>query len=391
MSVENTMLGNISENIQTGPFGSQLHQSDYEVDGKIDISSVARVDERHVERLRRHVMREGDIIYARRGDVGKCAYATKNEDGWLCGTGCLRVTVDRRKANPKYVHYYLQREESVRWVENHAIGATMPNLNTSILQQVPVTIPDISVQDEVVAKIGRYDNLIENNRKQIKILEEAAQRLYKEWFIDLRFPGHEKTKIVDGVPEGWENAVFSEKVDIMSGGTPDTSESRYYSGRIPFYSPKDSDGSFFSFDTEIHISEEGLEHCNSKLYPVGTIIITARGTVGKTTILARPMAMNQSCYALRSDSVASEYFLFFALRREIEKLKTMANGGVFGTIIMKTFDGISILLPNSKVIKTFHKTVSPIMEMIKYKATKSGLIQEARDRLLKKLFAIGAK
>ena len=215
MSWEKVKLGDIAANIQTGPFGSQLHQSDYSeegtpvvmpkdlVAGHISEASIARVSDDHVSRLGRHKIQVGDILYSRRGDVGRCAFATEYEKGWLCGTGCLRVTIDTEKAVPKFVFYQLQKAETVGWVEKHAVGSTMLNLNTSILSNVPLELPPIAEQKRIVDILSAYDDLIENNQKQIKLLEEAAQRLYKEWFVDLRFPGYENTPVVDGVPEGW--------------------------------------------------------------------------------------------------------------------------------------------------------------------------------------------
>ena len=399
MSWASVTLGEVSTNIQTGPFGSQLHQSDYSdggvpvvmpkdlVDGHISEDSIARVSMSHVDRLSRHKIEVGDILYSRRGDVGRCAFATEVEQGWLCGTGCLRVTIDQSKAIPKFIFYQLQKAETIGWVEKHAVGSTMLNLNTSILGSVPIELPSMAEQQMIVHVLSSYDDLIENNQKQIKLLEEAAQRLYKEWFVDLRFPGHETTPIVDGVPEGWEVCKFSEIASIMSGGTPKTEVKEYYEGDIPFYTPKDSDGSFFVFDTITHISEAGLEHCNSQYYPEGTVIITARGTVGKTTILAVPMAMNQSCYALKCDELNSPYYLFFSLNREVDSLKTMANGGVFNTIIVKTFDSISLTIPTQRVLSAFNAVVSSIMQQIKAKMKQNIHLAEARDRLLPKLMS----
>ena len=247
--------------------------------------------------------------------------------------------------------------------------------------------PPLEIQHRIADILSAYDDLIENNQKQIKLLEEAAQRLYKEWFVDLRFPGHENTKIVDGVPEGWNICPFSSKVDIMSGGTPKTSIPDYYNGRIPFYTPKDSDGAFFAYETQINITEGGLKNCNSRLYPPKTVIITARGTVGKTTILAVPMAMNQSCYALKMKENDAPYYLFFALNNEIKALQTMANGGVFNTIIGKTFDSINIQIPKDPLIYGFEETVRPFMEQIKNKLQANSKIVETRNRLLPKLMS----
>ena len=238
-------LGEIAKGIQTGPFGSQLHQSDYSdcgipvvmpkdiINGRIVETSIAHVEQHHVDRLSRHKISKGDILYARRGDVGKCAYVTESQEGWLCGTGCLRVTINKELAYPKFIFFQLQKRETIGWVEKHAIGATMLNLNTSILGDVPIELPSLNSQKQVVDILSRYDSLIENYQKQIKLLEEAAQRLYKEWFVDLHFPGHENTKIINGLPDGWEKKKVGELI-IKTHRTKHVSANKYQkSGQIP--------------------------------------------------------------------------------------------------------------------------------------------------------------
>ena len=281
MSWENVKLGDISANIQTGPFGSQLHQHDYSeigtpvvmpkdlIDGKISEQSIARISQDHVQRLNRHIIQKGDILYSRRGDVGRCAFATDHETGWLCGTGCLRVTTDTTIADSKFVFYQLQQPEVVGWVEKHAVGATMLNLNTTILSNIPLLLPPIETQRRIADILSAYDDLIENNRKQIKLLEEAAQRLYKEWFVDLRFPGHEHTRIVDGVPEGWQFLHISDVCDTVGGGTPSTKVKEYYQdGKIPWVTPTDitKNNSLVLLDTATKITSEGLNASSAKWF-----------------------------------------------------------------------------------------------------------------------------
>lgn len=325
-----------------------------------------------------------DIIYTRTGQVG---LVFTNQFG-VVHNNCFTVSpIDEKILSRSYLYYALQNKEFFEAANSKATGAAQPDLPHGAFNTISIYLPPIETQRRIADILSAYDDLIENNRKQIKLLEEAAQRLYKEWFIDLRFPGHEHTKIVDGVPEGWKIYRFSEKVDIMSGGTPKTDNLNYYNGTIPFYTPKDSDGAFFSFKTITNITEDGLNNCNSRLYPENTIVITARGTVGKTTLLAVPMAMNQSCYALKSDEIAAPYYLFFALNQEIASLKAMSNGGVFNTIIVKTFDSIHIALPSNNLIPIFETTISPIMEQIKTKIQENFTVSEARDRLLPKLMS----
>lgn len=143
--------------IQTGPFGSQLHQFDYTdqgtpvimpkniVDGKVSTDSIARVGQDHVERLSRHKLENGDIVYGRRGDIGRHALITKKEVGWLCGTGCIRISLRGSVLDPVFVYYYLNQVEVASWIYNQAIGATMPNLNTKIIRSIPITYPPIAV------------------------------------------------------------------------------------------------------------------------------------------------------------------------------------------------------------------------------------------------------
>ena len=333
----------------------------------------------------------GDIFVTRTSEtsdeLGMSCVALKDyPDATYNGfTKRMRPITDR--VLPEYIGYYMRMPSFRGEFQAFSTMTTRASLKNEDLLSLSVCLPSLDEQNRIAQALLNYDNLIENNQKQIKLLEEAAQRLYKEWFVDLRFPGHEDVQIVDGVPEGWRKTPFSQKVDVMSGGTPKTSNPEYYNGSIPFYSPKDSSGAFFAFNTETHISQYGLDNCNSKLYPQGTVIITARGTVGKTTILAVPMAMNQSCYALKSDYFASVYYIFFALRQEIEALKTMANGGVFDTIIVKTFDRISILDPGKAIIEKFDQAVSPFMGEIKNDMRKITYLTEARDRLLPKLMS----
>ena len=366
--------------------GYKLVTGKHVKNGQIDPSDAYYISEKDYKKINeRSLVEQWDVLMSMIGTVGEVAvvkdhpnYAIKNVALFKCGGSELKG---------KWLAYYLRSSDAQGHMSGNQKGSSQQFLSLNQLRSLPIPITDERYMQRVIDILSAYDELIENNQKQIKLLEEAAQRLYKEWFVDLRFPGHETTPIVDGVPEGWEVCKFSEIASIMSGGTPKTEVKEYYEGDIPFYTPKDSDGSFFVFDTITHISEAGLEHCNSQYYPEGTVIITARGTVGKTTILAVPMAMNQSCYALKCDELHSPYYLFFSLNKEVDSLKTMANGGVFNTIIVKTFDSISLTIPTQKVLSAFNAVVSSIMQQIKAKMKQNIHLAEARDRLLPKLMS----
>ncbi len=366
--------------------GYKLLTSKHIKNGQITPVDAYYISEEDYKKINaRSLVEQWDVIMSMIGTVGEAAvvrnqpnYAIKNVALFKCAGSELKG---------KWLAYYLSSPDAQGHMSGNQKGSSQQFLSLKQLRSLQIPITDESYMLKVVDILSAYDDLIENNQKQIKLLEEAAQRLYKEWFVDLHFPGYENTKITDGVPKGWGKYKFSDITSIMSGGTPKTDVKEFYNGNIPFYTPKDSDDSFFAFDTITHISQSGLDNCNSQLYPVNTVIITARGTVGKTTILAVPMAMNQSCYALKCDELNSPYYLFFSLKNEVAALKKMANGGVFNTIIVKTFDSIYLIVPTQDVLNMFEVLVSPIMEQIKAKARQNIMLAEARDRLLPKLMS----
>ena len=174
-------------------------------EGKIDVTRIARVSESHVDRLHKHKLSKGDIVYGRRGDIGRQALVRSENVGWLCGTGCLRISLGKPQISPEFLHLYLSLPRIAECVENQAVGSTMANLNTGILRRVPVWYPtNIKEQQKIFNIVFVYDGLIENNKRRIALLEKMAEEIYREWFVRLRFPGHEKVKVVKGVPEGWE-------------------------------------------------------------------------------------------------------------------------------------------------------------------------------------------
>ena len=396
MSWEKVAIKSICKGIYDGPHATPpmsdtgaifLGISNFN-NGRLDLSDIRYISENDLPKWTKRVSPQAnDIVFSYEATLNLYAIIPDDFRGCL-GRRMALIRVDEEKAYYKFLYYYFYSDAWRAVIqENTVLGATVDRIPLVKFPDFPIYLPPIETQRRIVDILSAYDDLIENNRKQIKLLEEAAQRLYKEWFVDLRFPGHEHTKIVDGAPEGWEIYRFSDKVDIMSGGTPKTDNPNYYNGTIPFYTPKDSDGAFFAFNTITNITEDGLNNCNSRLYPKNTVIVTARGTVGKTTLLGVPMAMNQSCYALKSDEIAAPYYLFFALNKEIASLKAMSNGGVFNTIIVKTFDSIHIAIPSNDLIATFETLVTPIMEQIQVKTKESFALSEVRDRLLPKLMS----
>ena len=384
-------LSDVSVAIQTGPFGSQLHQSDYSeigvpvvmpkdiINGVILDFSIARVEKTHVQRLSRHVISEGDIIYPRRGDVEKCAYTKQNQAGWLCGTGCIRVTIDRKKASPKYIFYHLQESKTTGWVKNHAVGSTMLNLNTTILSNIPLSCPPLAIQHRIANILSRYDSLIANYQQQIKLLEEAAQRLYKEWFVDFRFPGHENTQIVDGVPKGWEKKRLADIAYVIMGQSP---KSEFYNDKqegLPFHQGVGSYGNRF---VEDYIYSTSL----TKIAEQNSILFSVRAPVGRLNITKNRIVIGRGLAALNHID-GKQSFLFYMLKERFFKDDIVGNGSIFASISKNELLNQKFIIPTDALVNRFD-TIAKTMDCnIKNIDSQIRLLTEARDRLLPKFMS----
>ena len=379
MNWEKVKLGDISFCIQPGPFGSQLHNSDYAdegtpivmpkdmVDGHIQHTGLIRVPEEHLARLRRHQVYEGNLMVARKGDVRKCVYITENENGWLTGSDCLKVALNESLCFPKYIYYQLRSPYIGKWLEQISIGATMPSINTGLLSNIEIYLPPLNTQRRIAEILSAYDDLIENNRKQIKLLEEAAQRLYKEWFVHLRFPGHEHTKIVDGVPEGWDKTSIKSVASILTGkkdanfGTANGEYPFFTCAQEPIKAPS------YSFDTNAVILA-GNGDFNVKLY---------RGK----------FEAYQRTYVLTPNDEKNLFLLFYVVENSIKKLAQGASGSTIKFLTKGMIEGISILFPNAKLLSDFNSACEEAQTQIEVLQKKAILLCYARDRLLPKLMS----
>jgi type I restriction enzyme S subunit len=318
------------------------------------------------------------VVTGRYGTLGEVFYI--EEPFWPLNTALY--VQDFKGNHRRFVSYFL------KWVLNgtESNKAAVPGVNRNDLHARKVGVPqDIGEQASIASVLSAYDDLIENNRRRIQLLEQAARLLYKEWFVHLRFPGHEHTKIIDGVPEGWEKKTTFDVMDVLSGGTPKTKNPSYWDGNIPFFTPKDATDFAYVYDTEKSITDAGLNNCNSKLYPKDTVFITARGTVGKINLAQRAMAMNQSCYALVAHPPLNQQFLYFALIDGVEQFRSRAVGAVFDAIVRDTFKLIPFNVPDEKLITAFTEHVAPMLAQIDNLSGQVRSLRKARDLLLPKL------
>lgn len=395
--------------VRTGPFGSQLHKSDYVDDlratpvvmprdmvgGRVDTASIARVDDRVVERLSSHVLHAGDIVLGRRGDIGRRAWTGDTEDGWLCGTGSIRITINgSAEVRPRFLFYYLGLPQTIGWLQGHAVGATMSNLSAGVVQQLPIRYPSTAAQDAIIDVLDAFESLIANNRRRIEILEEMARLSYREWFVHFRFPGHEDVELVDSdvgpIPEGWEVSRVGDTLETVGGGTPSREADEYWTdGNVQWFTPTDltRTRSVFAFDSGLKINELGIKKSSARLFPAGSVMMTSRATIGVVSIAATEATTNQGFITTVPNERLPSDYIYFWLQSNVDLFLSLAGGATFRELRKSTFRELPILVPGAREMAQFMDSVGPMMALIKDLLRQNEVLLEARDLLLPRLVA----
>lgn len=287
-------------------------------------------------------------------------------------------------SNVKFVKYafdILQRD-----CKKISQGTAQDNLSWKKLSTIKFPAPDIEIQDKIVSVLSVYDDLIENNQKQIKLLEEAAQRLYKEWFVNLRFPGYEDVKIVDGVPEGWTYKRVEEFGEVTTGKTPSTSKTEYYGGNIPFVTIPDMHGTVFPLVTEKTLTKVGADTQKSKYLPANTVIVSCIATVGLVNIAIEPCQTNQQINSVILHDDNNLYFFYESMKRIKALLDGVGSNGATMTNVNKTkFSNIKVLYPTEDLVMKYNEFCKSIFDKILVLSKAMLICEQSRDRLLPKL------
>ena len=289
-------------------------------------------------------------------------------------------------SNVKFVKYafdILQRD-----CKKISQGTAQDNLSWKKLSTIKFPAPDIEVQDRIVNILSVYDDLIENNQKQIKLLEEAAQRLYKEWFVDLRFPGYEEMEIVDGIPNGWRYREVSDFGEVITGKTPSTSKSDYYGGNIPFVTIPDMHGKVYPLITEKTLTKAGADTQKNKFLPAKSVIVSCIATVGLVNIAVEQCQTNQQINSVILYNEDDLYFFYESMLRIKSLLDGVGSNGATMTNVNKTkFSNIKVLYPTEDLIVKYESFCLPVFEKILVLSKEIIKNEQARDRLLPKLMS----
>jgi type I restriction enzyme S subunit len=291
-----------------------------------------------------------------------------------------------------------------------ASGTKILHTSPGRIQAFEFNLPPLEEQRQIVGTLRALDDKIEVNQRMNTTLEAMARALFQSWFVDFdpvraKMDGRRPTGFEpDGaalipsslvpshlgpIPQGWKISALAENIEILSGGTPQTSKASYWDGDIPWYSVKDAPAAsdVWVVWTDKGITQAGVDHSAAQILPERTTIISARGTVGKIALVGQPMAMNQSCYGIRGTCGYSEFFTYFLLREASEQLQQRSHGTVFDTITRQTFASLDCVFPPPALAEAFDRTVTPWLERIKANLRESRTLAALRDTLLPKLLS----
>ena len=349
---------------------------------------------------------KGDLLLTKDGSIGRLALCDRDD---ICINQSVALLQSNGKGDFRYIKYLLEAPEYQRKMESDSDGSTIKHIYITRVDKMIIPLPPRKEQQGIVSILGTLDDKIELNRKTNETLEAMAKALFKSWFVDFDpvkakaeghptglpaeisdlFPDSFEDSELGEIPSGWECCSFTQLVEVISGGTPKTSVDEYWNGSVNWFSVVDAPSSSdcWVIQTEKSITHQGLNNCSSKLLSTGTTIISARGTVGKVCLAGQDMAMNQSCYGLRSKAENGGFFCFYLTKSLVEILEARAHGSVFSTITRDTLDGVSTISPSLEVIQSFNGIAGALLGKIKNNLEDNRILGNQRDALLPKLIS----
>ena len=292
---------------------------------------------------------------------------------------CVR-TKNNDVLEQRYLGFLAKTQDFLHYIQSRGRGAAnQMRIAIGAIKEYEFVLPPMAIQRRIADILSAYDDLIENNRKQIKLLEEAAQRLYKEWFVYLRFPGHEHTKIVDGVPEGWEKQPLSSITDIRMGQSPKSEFYNQIGEGLPFHQGVGSYGNRF-------VRDETYSTSFTRIAEAGSILFSVRAPVGRLNITKNKIVIGRGIAALNHKS-RLQSFLFYMLKERFFKDNLVGNGSIFASISKEELLNQQFIIPCEDIMVQYDKAAQNIDDRIATLDRQTELLTQARDRLLPKLMS----
>lgn len=344
--------------------------------GYLDLEGVQRVSRAAYDRRNiRAIPRPNDLILAREAPAGNVGIIREGAEVCL-GQRTVLIRPNAEKVSPLFLNYYLNAPKQRHALLSNSNGATVSHVNMPIIRNLVIELPDRETQDRIAGALSAYDELIENNRRQIKLLEEAVQRLYKEWFIDLKFPGHETTPIVDGLPEGWRRAKLVDVADVQYGFAFKANQFNSDGNGLPIIRIRNIVDSFSRDYTTEKADEKYLVYDGDTVVGMDGDFCINTWTGGMAYLVQR------SCRIKARDDGLDAY-LRWAIVAPIRAFQNGIVGATVAHLGKRHIDSIEVLIPSYGAAGLFSDMRNQIVNLKKQIAE----AREARDRLLPKLMS----
>ena len=362
-------------------------------DGKLDLSEIRHISEEDFSKWTKRIRpRPGDIVFTYEATLNRYAVIPDGFRGCL-GRRLALIRPNPLKIDMKYLFYYFFSEEWRKTISQKTIfGSTVDRIPLISFPEFEISVPPLPTQRKIAAILSAYDDLIENNTRRIKILEEMAQALYREWFVHFRFPGHEKVRMVDSplgeIPEGWEVYALGQFGDVRTGKTPSKLVPEYFGDHTPFIKIPDMHGNMFCIRTSEYLSQAGMESQRKNTLPPNALCVSCIGSVGLVTITTVPSQTNQQINSIILKNNSDREFLYFALcgLKEIIKKYGM-TGATMSNLSRGKFIDLKLIYPHKKHLENFHEATYPVFEEIKLLQVKNENLRSTRDLLLPRLIS----
>ncbi|QTF55366.1 restriction endonuclease subunit S [Stutzerimonas frequens] len=339
----------------------------------------------------RYGLQFGDIVMCEGGEPGRCAIWKNQAPGMMFQKALHRIR-PAAELDVGFLYYSFLNRGKNGGFDQYCTGSTIKHLPRQNLAMVEVEVPPLTIQKQIASILSAYDNLIENNTRRIEILEEMARRLYEEWFVKFRFPGHEEVEFKESelglIPESWDLVPLGDIYRTGSGGTPSRKNPGFFGGDYRWVKTKELQDRPV-FDTEEKISEEGLQKSSAKLFPRNTVLIAMYGaTIGRLGLLLEESATNQACCAVLPNSQGCgwgyAYLSLFSRRQALIDLRAGAAQQNISQDVIKKF---KLLRASDELHEQFEMVVTPFLTLCFTLYRKNANLRAQRDLLLPKLIS----
>lgn len=431
----------VKHSIAMGPFGSNITKDNF-VDEGIPVirgnnltgfyfwdSDFVFVTEKKAEQLKASQCRRGDIVITHRGTLGQVGYIPEDSkfDKYIVSQSGMKLTVDENIVNSKFVFFFLKSKigQYLLLMNTSQTGVPAIAQPTTSLKKIPVPIPPKEEVEEINKTLSSIQGKIGLLRRQNDTLEKIAQTLFKRWFVEFEFPfefsqdrfsdsvqgelfdfaqsspneagkpykssgGKMMSSELGEIPAGWRISKIGNEVETLGGGTPSTKESAYWeNGTITWYSPTDltKNSALFSLGTEKQITELGLQKSSAKLFPVYSLLMTSRATIGEITINTKEACTNQGFITIIPNNNFPVYFLHGWLKTQLRQIHNLASGSTFPEINKTDFRNLEVIVPTHEIMGNYKKLIKPIYRKIENNIQQIQTLTRLRDTLLPKLMS----